>query len=250
MTTHISQSQKPVSNPPPPTWKRNEGFWTRKRIFVLTGVALGTAAVVATLACLMFIPGGPLFGVGLLIMAAFAGKVIGAGALATAILLPIAFFGAPTVSTAVGLALNYLQEKQEREKYLLDYTQKQINTKMEEFKLKNPENYNLVLGTIKPEKLIDAISEALRRREELVETDVFLPFIINDISISTPIDNNSSKNIMIQLKFPEGESKNIMISDLFINYNSNSPETIKTSLYFHSTPTKNFSLGKKKDGLS
>ncbi len=72
------------------------------RVAVITLVA--TTLIFGTLACLLFIPAAPLFGIGTAILLAFAGKVAGTAALATSILLPAAFIITPTVTAATTAA--------------------------------------------------------------------------------------------------------------------------------------------------
>src|SRR5579862_1946262 len=104
ITPTLSNQQDPIATPLPP-----QSFWDKhKQDIVLIACCVGTAAAVATVACLLFIPGGQLFGLGGLLMAAFAGTMIGSGALATAILLPTAFGIVGIAGTA--LAVRYIQD--------------------------------------------------------------------------------------------------------------------------------------------
>ncbi len=67
------------------------------RVVVITFIA--TTLIFGTLACLLFIPGMPLYlTIGTTILLAFAGKVAGTAALAASILLPAAFIITPTIA--------------------------------------------------------------------------------------------------------------------------------------------------------
>jgi hypothetical protein len=88
-------------------WRRvprvpSEGFWTKRKVTI--AATIGTTLVIAALAAVLFSPIGPLAGVGLWLLAAFAGK-LGLGALVTAIALPVSFV-LPTALVAIGIAID------------------------------------------------------------------------------------------------------------------------------------------------
>src|SRR5262245_48177125 len=111
-----------------------ERFWNNRRVVMVVSI-VGTVAAVALLTGLMFIPGGPLFVLGVLIKMTLAGHIIAAGITATAITSTVMFGGLSSgAALSILLAKDYLQNRQEQNLLQLqEEEQKKMLLQQQEF---------------------------------------------------------------------------------------------------------------------